>query len=133
MAEFITELFTIVLIPLLGILTKYLVAWIQMKTEKVKAQTSNELTRKYEDMISNTITQCVIATNQTYVEDLKRQGKFDAEAQKNALNKTLEAVKLMLSSEAQKYILQISGDINTYLMQLIESAVYTQKENSPLF
>lgn len=133
MAEFITELFTIVLIPLLGILTKYLVAWIQMKTEKVKAQTSNELTRKYEDMISNTITQCVIATNQTYVEDLKRQGKFDAEAQKDALNKTLEAVKLMLSSEAQKYILQISGDINTYLMQLIESAVYTQKENSPLF
>lgn len=133
MAEFITELFTIVLIPLLGILTKYLVAWIQMKTEKVKAQTSNELARKYEDMISNTITQCVIATNQTYVEDLKRQGKFDAEAQKEALNKTLEAVKLMLSSEAQKYILQISGDINAYLMQLIESAVYTQKENSPLF
>ena len=133
MAEFITELFTIVLIPLLGILTKYLVAWIQMKTEKVKAQTSNELARKYEDMISNTITQCVIATNQTYVEDLKRQGKFDAEAQKDALNKTLEAVKLMLSSEAQKYILQISGDINAYLMQLIESAVYTQKENSPLF
>ena len=133
MAEFITELFTIVLIPLLGILTKYLVAWIQMKTEKVKAQTSNELARKYEDMISNTITQCVIATNQTYVEDLKRQGKFDAAAQKEALNKTLEAVKLMLSSEAQKYILQISGDINSYLMQLIESAVYTQKENSPLF
>ena len=133
MAEFITELFTIVLIPLLGILTKYLVAWIQMKTEKVKAQTSNELARKYEDMISNTITQCVIATNQTYVEDLKRQGKFDAAAQKEALNKTLEAVKLMLSTEAQKYILQISGDINSYLMQLIESAVYTQKENSPLF
>ena len=131
--EFISELFTIVLIPLVGILTKYLVAWIEMKTEKVKAQTSNELARKYEDMISNTITQCVIATNQTYVEDLKRQGKFDAAAQKEALNKTLEAVKLMLSTEAQKYILQISGDINSYLMQLIESAVYTQKENSPLF
>ena len=35
-------------------------------------------------MLSETITKCVVATNQTYVETLKKQGKFDKEAQKIA-------------------------------------------------
>jgi hypothetical protein len=35
-------------------------------------------------MLNRTITECVIATNQTYVETLKQQGKFDEEAQKIA-------------------------------------------------
>ena len=39
---------------------------------------------KYLKMLSETITKCVIATNQTYVETLKKQGKFDEEAQKIA-------------------------------------------------
>ena len=40
----------------------------------------NELSKKYIQMLSETITKCVIATNQTYVETLKKQGKFDVEA-----------------------------------------------------
>ena len=32
------------------------------------------------NMLKKTISDCVIATNQTYVESLKTQGKFDANA-----------------------------------------------------
>jgi hypothetical protein len=35
-------------------------------------------------MLTDTITKCVIATNQTYVETLKKEGKFDLEAQEVA-------------------------------------------------
>jgi hypothetical protein len=35
-------------------------------------------------MATDTITNCVIATNQTYVNSLKEQGKFDEAAQKEA-------------------------------------------------
>jgi hypothetical protein len=48
----------------------------------------NELADKYVQMLTDTITACVIATNQTYVEPLKKQGKFDAEAQKHAFELT---------------------------------------------
>jgi len=36
-----------------------------------------EKVNKYVKMLSDIITKCVIATNQTYVETLKKQGKFD--------------------------------------------------------
>ena len=42
---------------------------------------------KYLSMLTETITSCVIATNQTYVEALKKEGKFDLEAQKLRLRK----------------------------------------------
>lgn len=131
--EIINEIFVLVLIPLMGILTKYFVAWIGAKAEELKSKTTSNTIQKYEDMIKDTIIQCVVATNQTYVDNLKRQGKFDEEAQKEAFNRTLQAVELMLSEEAQNYIIEISGDLEAYLTQLIESAVYTQKEKSPLF
>ena len=82
--ELINQLFEIVIIPLLGALTIYVVKWINVKTKKISKETDNETLNKYLKMLSETITKCVIATNQTYVETLKKQGKFDEEAQKIA-------------------------------------------------
>ena len=82
--ELINQLFEIVIIPLLGALTIYAVKWINVKTKKISKETDNETLNKYLKMLSETITKCVIATNQTYVETLKKQGKFDEEAQKIA-------------------------------------------------
>lgn len=82
--ELINQLFEIVIIPLLGALTIYAVKWINTKTKKLSKETDNETLNKYLKMLSETITKCVIATNQTYVETLKKQGKFDEEAQKIA-------------------------------------------------
>ena len=82
--ELINQLFEIVIIPLLGALTIYAVKWINAKTKKISKETDNETLNKYLKMLSETITKCVIATNQTYVETLKKQGKFDEEAQKIA-------------------------------------------------
>ena len=39
-------------------------------------------------MLNETITKCVIATTQTYVETLKKEGKFDKTAQETAFSKT---------------------------------------------
>jgi hypothetical protein len=74
-------------------------------------------------MITTTVINCVIATNQTYVDSLKASGSFDAEAQKIAFNKTLQAVTDILSEEAKKYIVETFGDLTLYLTQLIEAQV----------
>ena len=78
-------------------------------------------------MVTDTITNCVVATNQTYVNALKEQGKFDEEAQKVAFQKTLQAVLTILSTDAKNYIQEVFGDIDTYLNQLIEAEVAIQK------
>ena len=122
-SELISNIFQVCLLPLLGILTKYLVAFIAMKSEEMKQKTNNETAQKYLQMATDTITACVIATNQTYVESLKAQGKFDKEAQEVAFNKTLEAVLALMNEEVKEYITEVFGDLNTYLTTQIEAAV----------
>lgn len=129
--ELISSIFQVCLIPLLGILTKYLVTFISMKAEEMKQKTSNETAQKYISMASETIMACVLATNQTYVESLKAQGKFDKEAQEIAFNKTLEAVLLLMNDEVKEYITEVFGDLNTYLTTQIEAAVNGTKMLPP--
>lgn len=129
--ELISSIFQVCLIPLLGILTKYLITFISMKAEEMKQKTSNETAQKYISMASETIMACVLATNQTYVESLKAQGKFDKEAQEIAFNKTLEAVLLLMNDEVKEYITEVFGDLNAYLTTQIEAAVNGTKMLPP--
>lgn len=82
----LAEIMEVVVIPLLGILTAYVVKLVNAKIEDINKKRDNALEEKYLLMLGETITDCVIATTQTYVETLKKQGKFDAEAQKEAFN-----------------------------------------------
>lgn len=121
------QIFEICIIPLLGVLVGFLVKYIQAKSDKLIAEINNQTAEKYVNMITQTVTNCVIATNQTYTEALKKEGKFDAAAQKIAFEKTLDAVLAILSSDAIEYIEQTTGDLQIYLTQLIESAVNKNK------
>ena len=123
----IREIIEVCLITLLGVLVTYLVKYINTKSKELEASTDNELAKKYISLLSTTITNCVIATNQTYVETLKKQGKFDAEAQKEAFNMTLNAVKALLTDEAKQYLSEIYGDLNTYITNQIEATVNQNK------
>ena len=78
--ELITTIFQVCIIPLLGVLTTFLVKWLQIKSSELQIKMDNDAANKYMDMLTNTITECVLATNQTYVETLKQQNKFDLEA-----------------------------------------------------
>lgn len=120
-------LFEFVLIPLFGVLTTYFIKWLKAKEKEVNNKLDNDTLEKYISMLSQTITDCVIATNQTYVESLKQQGSFDAIAQKEAFNKTYEAVIAVLSDDAKEYLTNIYGDLTAYLTTRIEAEVNLQK------
>lgn len=78
-------------------------------------------------LLQDTVISCVIATNQTYVDALKEQGKFDAEAQKIAFQKTYDAVMQILTEDAVKYLNEALGDLDKYVNTMIESQVNLQK------
>lgn len=121
------QIFELCIIPLLGIITFYIVQFIRAKTGELNSNNSNEILSKYIEMLSNTICECVIATNQTYVDSLKKQGKFDAEAQKKAFEMTYNAVIRILREEAKVYLASIYGDLNAYITNMIEAEVNKNK------
>lgn len=127
-AEIISLIFKVILIPLAGILVRYFVTFLLAKRDEAKAMTDSETAKKYIDMLTDTVTRCVIATNQTYVNALKEQGRFDEAAQKVAFDKTLNAIVEILSEDAKTYLRSITGDLNTYLVELIEAEVSKNKK-----
>ena len=122
------QIFELCIIPLLGIVTFYIVQFIKTKTEELNANNSNEVLSKYIEMLSNTICECVIATNQTYVDSLKKQGKFDVEAQKKAFEMTYNSVINILTDEAKVYLTSIYGDLTAYITNMIEAEVNKNKK-----
>ena len=120
-------IFQVCLIPLLAILTKYITAWIQIKINELTDQKNDATFTKYMTLLQDTVISCVIATNQTYVDSLKEQGKFDVEAQKAAFQKTYDAVMQILTEDAVKYLNEALGDLEKYVNTMIESQVNLQK------
>jgi hypothetical protein len=114
-------------IPLLGILTAYLVKYINKKSEEIQIKVDNDIVDKYVALLSDTITACVIATNQTYVEALKKQNAFTPEAQKEAFELTYNAVMAVLTDDAKKYLTEIYGDLTAYITTKIEAEVNVSK------
>ena len=125
--EILQQIFELCIVPLLGILTGCLIKVIKNRADELTAESEDVLTKKYINMLSQTITDCVIATNQTYVDSLKGHDAFNYEAQKEAFNKTYQAVMTILSKEAKEYLTAIYGDLNAYITTKIESEVNLNK------
>ena len=127
--EILYQIFELCIVPLLGILTAYIVSYIRAKTNELTEISQNDTLDKYLNMLGETVSKCVIATNQTYVETLKKQGKFDAEAQKTAFTMTLSAVMNIMGEEAIHYLNEACGDLSLYISNLLEAEVKSQKVN----
>ena len=125
--QLIVDIFQVCIIPLLGVLTAFFVKWVNAKSAEIKTTINDATLKKYMEMLTQTITDCVIATNQTYVESLKAQNKFDAEAQKEAFKLTSDAVMTILSEDAKEYLSTAVGDLNSYITKKIEAEVNANK------
>ena len=125
--EMLQKIFEVCIIPLLGVLTTYLVLFIKQKSKELQETTDNELYKKYIELLQDTIVRCVIATNQTYVEALKNKNAFDKEAQEHAFKMTYDAVMAILTDDAKVYLSNVFGDLEVYITKLIEAEVNVNK------
>ena len=121
------EILQVCVIPLLGVLTAYLVKFIKMKSVEIQANVDNDMADKYIAMVADTVSACVIATNQTYVEALKKENAFTQEAQKQAFRLTYNAVMDVVTDEAKYYLTEIYGDLTAYITTKIEAEVNLSK------
>lgn len=123
----LNDIFRLCIVPLLAVLTTYLVNYIKVKNDELVKNSENALEKKYMDMLAETITDCVLATNQTYVEALKNKNAFTKEAQEEAFKQTFEAVMAVLNEDAKEYLTNAYGDLTIYLTQKIEAEVNKSK------
>ena len=112
-----------ILIPLLITIITICICTI---TSKIAKNAAESAPNKYSEIIyalENIVNKAVITTNQTFVNELKKQGKFDKEAMEAAYNKTFNSIVASLSQSFFEYIDEENIDIDTLLKNMIETSV----------
>lgn len=124
----LNQIFEICLVPLLGLATTALIVFVKAKISQGKASTNSEIAIKYLSVLEQTVVDCIKATNQTYVNDLKDKNAFNAEAQKTALMHTASAVSQVLSDDAKTHLTDLFGDLETLIVEKIEANIENAKK-----
>ena len=132
MQKLLQDFFLAVVTAAVPVLTAYLVVFIRKAGDSAAANAESIKLKTCITEATEAIAAAVAATNQTYVDSLKNAGKFDAEAQREAAQKALEACLASISPAAQSFIETAYGDIREYLTTRIEAEVRRQKGEAGL-
>ena len=119
-----------ILIPLLITIITICICTMTSKVAKSAAESAPS---KYSGIIyalENIVNKAVITTNQTFVNELKKQGKFDKKAMEEAYNKTFNSIVASLSQSFFEYIDEEAVDIDALLKNMIETSVNWNKEKT---
>lgn len=127
MEQIVTNLFTAVATIAIPVVSGLALKVAKQAADALAAKTENETIDRICNEIPKAVEDAVRMTFQTYVDNLKAGGLFDAEAQKKALQMALQACLLSLSQSAQDYIKDTTGDVTGYLTNCIEAEVKRQK------
>ena len=126
----IEKIFELLLFPVLTAVAAYVIKWVNLRAEDLKVKTNNEFLQKQIERAKEIITQCVLVTNQTYVDALKNEHLFDERAQKEAFKKTYNAVTTLLTEEIKEALEQAYGDYEFFIKEQIEFIIYKQSIES---
>lgn len=132
MKELLMDLLLAVITAAVPIITTYAVGLINKVKDEAMAKTDDIKKQGYIQEIAGAITSAVAATSQTYVDSLKKAGKFDSDAQKVAANMAMTACLASISPAATEFIESAYGDTKKYLLTMIEAEVRKQKNEAPV-
>ena len=109
-----------VVLPLISLIGAKLVAWLSSKTKNEKTAIAIKAAN---DIVLNAV-KCVL---QTYVDSLKKEGKFDEASQYLALSKAKEKVMEQMTDDTKALIESSYGDFDSWLSTSIEATISTLK------
>ena len=127
MKDLLYEIFVAVVTAAIPVLAGFFISYINKIKENAAANTEDTKKQGYIAEIAAAVTDAVAATSQTFVDALKRVGRFNEEAQKEAARMALDTCVSSLSASAVEFIETAYGDLSEYLVSRIEAEVRRQK------
>ena len=126
--ELIKDLLYILITAAVPVLTTYVCKYLYAKWTEGKIKIENEKVATTLDNVVSMVLDVVQATNQKYVDELKKHGSFTDKAAAEAFRMSKETALTMLSTDAAEIITQVYGDVSVYLDTLIEATVKQLKK-----
>lgn len=126
--EMIMDLLYILITAAVPVLTTYVCKFLYAKWTESQIKIENEKISTTLDGVVSMVLDVVEATNQTFVDELKKKGEFTEETAAEAFKISKDKALQMLSSESADIISTVYGDVNIYLDTLIEATVKQLKK-----
>lgn len=120
MSDSTIKLICEIVLGILGVCVPIIVKYI---TAYIKSKTDNQAIQEAADDVGDVVTQ----VNQTFVDDLKKDGTFTDEKKTEAFTKALSLAKELITADTQKLITKYKGDFDTWLNTQIETWVSKKK------
>ncbi len=113
----------------IGIILTGLATWlttvgVNFLNQKIK----DKKLARWSSALFEIIMKAVQSVFQEFVETLKKNGKFDEAAQKEAKERAYKIIMAQLTPELKDYITNNFGDMQEYLMNQIEAMIYQLKQ-----
>ena len=114
---------------IVGIILSGLATWLTtfvvgLLNQKIK----DKKLARWSSELFTIIMSAVQTVFQSFVDTMKKAGKFDESAQKEAKERAYNIIVSQLTPELKKYIQDTFGDMKEYLMNQIESMIYSLKK-----
>lgn len=116
------ELETIMSIIIGTVLTPLIGAAIAKLITLIDENIKDKRAAKYINMTLDAVHAAVKDVAQTYVDALKKDGRFDEKAKKEAFALAMVKVKNIMGANAYKTLAEIYGDVEQWLQSNIEAA-----------
>lgn len=117
-----------IVLTILGFITPKIIEGIKAGIAWLKTKTKNEKLKTLLDMAGKVVEDAVIVANQTIVETLKKNGKFDTETALEIKDQVVENVKNTLTQDEKDAIAQTSSLVlEDWIKQQIEVFVNKNK------
>ncbi|MFA5623383.1 MAG: hypothetical protein WC981_04095 [Candidatus Dojkabacteria bacterium] len=94
----------------------------------IDSKIKNEEIREATNAALGEIESAVLFVNQTFVDQLKKDGKFDKGSQEEAFNKAFDTVKATLSPQITELLQVVYGNFEGWLKVNIEAKVKELKD-----
>lgn len=120
-------LFKGIIVPIIPLASIYLQKLITVKINEINSRVENEHISKYLNIAKETLQSCVAETTQTYVESLKLQGKFDKQAQENAMILTKQTFLTIISKDTKNVLEEMFDDYDSWITTTIEEIINSNK------
>ena len=125
--EFFNALLMAVIAVCVPFLASVAASCIRSAADRATEQAKTERQRMLFQEIAMAVETSVTSVAQTYVDNMKDQNLFDADAQRKALNQCIETAMKILSPAAAEFIVSM-GDPEEYLRPMVEAEVRRQKQ-----
>jgi uncharacterized membrane protein len=127
----LAEAWFVNILSIVGTAVAGLISFYVMElTKRLAKKAKNENLVAAISLVQKLIIDVVNTVQQTFVEQLKKDGKFDKEAQAKALEMAVQQVLLNTSAEAKQLITEAYGDFGKWITLQIESVIYSSLPHS---